>query len=75
MTIAELIEILQEYPQHLELVLSADAEGNSYQKLRIVDTAMFLEDESEVYSKEELQEMEEEDSEIYDADEVVVFWP
>lgn len=79
-TIADLIERLQKFPQNLEVVLSTDAEGNSFKSLEDVEV-YFVEKPDpgtdtieSVFTEEDLADESPEVLE-YAFKKVAVFWP
>lgn len=66
MTVAELINILGEFPQDLEVIISRDGEGNGYNPLYQVEVTSFYEGET----------IHPEDEDDYpDCYSVVCLWP
>ena len=48
MKVHELIKQLKELPQHLEVIMSGDDEGNSHRKVSGADVVRFLEEEYDI---------------------------
>lgn len=77
----QLIDALEEFPDTIEILVSADSEGNSYSSLEFVDQQLALKDYSggkteEIFSKEDVADDHDDSDPILDSfKEVLVLWP
>ncbi len=70
MKVKDLIKILQTHDQESLVVLSSDAEGNSYSEARNIESYYFDEDNSEIRELED-----DEDEDLFFLKKCVVIWP
>ena len=76
MTVAELMEVLQDVPDHLEVVMSKDAEGNEYSPLSGFDVTNYVSVSTwsgYILDDEDLDELDEEERENVAS--AFVLWP
>ena len=72
MKVADLKELLADFPDDMDILMSIDAEGNAYNFLRVVEVAKCVEEDRYFYP---LHPEDEEEYEGYDLLTMLVLWP